>query len=58
MKIHFERTGGFAGLVNSATVDTGSLSSDEAHKVENMVQQANLFKVSPTMENPSKYIEY
>jgi hypothetical protein len=53
MRIHFERTGGFAGMTTSTTVDTSSLPSDEAHKVEDLVQQANIPNTSPTRENPS-----
>jgi len=51
MKIHFERTGGFAGMVRSTTVDTSSLPSDEAHKVEDLVEQADIQNTSPTTEN-------
>jgi hypothetical protein len=51
MKIHFERTGGFAGMVSSTTVDTSSLPSDEARKVEDLVQQANIPSNSPATEN-------
>jgi len=51
MKIHFERAGGFAGMVSSTTVDTSSLPSDEARRVEDLVQQANIPNNSPTTEN-------
>lgn len=54
MKIHFERTGGLAGMVSSTTVDTNSLPSDEARKVEDLVQQANIPNTSPKPGNPSK----
>ena len=54
MRIHFERTGGFAGMTTSTTVDTSSLPSDEAHKVEDLVQQANIPNTSTTTENSPK----
>jgi hypothetical protein len=51
MKIHFERSGGFAGMVSSTTVDTSSLPSDESRRVEDLVQQANITNHSLTSEN-------
>jgi hypothetical protein len=53
MKIHFERTGGFAGMVTSFTVDTNSLPSAEADQVLDIVQHANFFNLPP-IQPPAK----
>ena len=43
MHIHFERTGGFAGLRLIATVHTESLSPEEARELHEMVDAAGFF---------------
>lgn len=40
-------------MTTSSTVDTSALPSDEAHKVEDLVQQANIPDTSSTTENQS-----
>jgi hypothetical protein len=39
MKIYFERSGGFAGMLSSTTVDTQNLSSKEANEIKNLVEK-------------------
>jgi len=47
MKIYFERSGGFTGILRSLSVDTSSLPSDQAGQIQNMVEKANFFNLSP-----------
>ncbi len=49
MKIQFERTGGVAGLRLTATVHSGTLSPEEARKVQEMVQEARFFELPSTL---------
>lgn len=46
MRIHFERTGGFAGMLMTTTVDTDSLSSEVARELRDMVHAAAFFDLS------------
>lgn len=55
MKIYFERTGGFAGMRMTATVNTESLSPDKARELRDMVDAAAFFDLpaliaAPTLE--------
>jgi hypothetical protein len=43
MKIYFERSGGFAGISSSTMVDIHSLPPDEAHKIQDMIDNAKGF---------------
>ncbi len=43
MRIHFERTGGFAGIRLQTTVDTDQLSPKEARQLSSLVDAAKLF---------------
>jgi hypothetical protein len=51
MKIYFERSGGFAGMLSSTTVDTENLPSKEAIEIKNLVEKAHFFEL------PSKLIQ-
>jgi hypothetical protein len=42
-RIYFERSGGFAGISISTTVDTQSLPPDEAHRLQGMIDNAKEF---------------
>ena len=54
MKIYFERSGGFAGIFSSTTVDTQSLSSKESSQLKNLVDEANFFELPSKLFQPSK----
>ncbi len=43
MRIHFERTGGFAGMRMTATVDTESLPAEEGGELQELVEAAGFF---------------
>lgn len=45
MIIHFERSGGFAGIGLHATVDTEQLSQPEAETLKELVSQADFFQL-------------
>ncbi len=45
MRIYFERTGGFAGMRVTATVDTDSLPSDDARELGELVDASGFFDI-------------
>jgi hypothetical protein len=45
MRIGFERTGGFAGLRMSASIDTNTLEDETAAELHQMVEQADFFNL-------------
>ncbi len=58
MLIHFERTGGFAGMRTSITLDTGSVSLEEARKLQEMVEAAGFFDLPPEFPVPKRGADY
>ncbi|MBE0696800.1 MAG: hypothetical protein IH586_07745 [Anaerolineaceae bacterium] len=52
-RIYFERTGGFAGLRLSTSVDTQSLDELEASRLEQEIEQANFFHLPARLQTPS-----
>lgn len=52
MRIHFERSGGFAGMRVTVTVDTELLSPQEAHDLERSVDAARFFELPATITAP------
>lgn len=53
MRIHFERTGGFAGMRMRATVDSESLSPEEARDLHEMVDAAGFFDLPAAITTPT-----
>ncbi|HEX6305061.1 MAG TPA: protealysin inhibitor emfourin [Anaerolineales bacterium] len=53
MRIQFERSGGFAGLLVQTTVDTDSRPPPEADKLVNLVEEANFFDLPAQITSPS-----
>lgn len=49
MKVHFERSGGFAGIGTSVSLDTDNMSQDESAQFHQMYKNMNFFDL------PSKY---
>lgn len=45
MRIHFERTGGFAGMRLSTTVDSDELPEPQAEKLKDAVQNTSFFEL-------------
>ncbi len=54
MRIHFERTGGFAGMGMAATIDTGSLSQEEAAQLRDLVEAAGFFDLPAEVTGPER----
>ena len=54
MKVYFERSGGFAGMLSSTTVDTQNLSSKEASEINNLVEKAHFYELPSKLSQPSK----
>ena len=53
MKIYFERSGGFAGMLSSTTVDTQNLSSKEANEIKNLVEKAHFCELPSKLSQSS-----
>ncbi len=53
MQIHFERTGGIAGMRVAATIDTGALSPDEARDLQALVEAAKFFNLPTVIASPT-----
>jgi|SRR5919202_5782438 hypothetical protein len=58
MKIHFERSGGFAGISTSFTVDSNSISLDEQDIVKNMIDTARFFELPSETPLPKRGADY
>ena len=54
MWIYFERTGGLAGMMLNVTIDTGSLSQDEARYLLEMIDRARFFELPAEMTGIQK----
>ena len=52
MKIHFERTGGFAGLRTSVVLDTDTMPQNESEQLCNMCNHVNFFNL-PSKSEPN-----
>jgi hypothetical protein len=51
MKISYQRTGGFAGMVISFSIYTDELSSDEIEELKNLVAAADFFELPSKIES-------
>ncbi len=49
MKIHLERSGGFAGMTSSTTVDTKALAPNDANELQTLIHKSNLFEHSANL---------
>lgn len=58
MLIHFERTGGFAGMRTSVNLDTKSLPKDEAGKLQELVDKAGFFNLPASFPPPKRGADY
>jgi hypothetical protein len=52
MKISFKRSGGFAGMRLSFTIDTLSLTGGEGQILEDLVEKTGFFDMPPTLPSP------
>jgi hypothetical protein len=58
MKIHFERSGGFAGIGTTFTVDSNSLSFDEKDRLRNIIDNARFFDLPSETPLPRRGADY
>ncbi len=61
MHIHIERSGGFAGMRITASLNTDSLSPEEAHPIQDMIAAARFFDLPdriPTGANVADQFYY
>ena len=45
MKISFERSGGFAGMIISVAIDTDNLSPEIANQIQSWIEQSGFFQL-------------
>lgn len=58
MKISFERSGGFAGMIMAVSLDTTELSPTDAKHLQSLVEASNFFqlpKVIPATAQPDRF---
>jgi hypothetical protein len=53
MRISFERSGGFAGMIMSTTVDTANLPANEASQLQQLVEVADFFNLATVISSPN-----
>lgn len=58
MKIYFERSGGFAGLRMTASLDTGLMSDEDAQHIEELVASSDFFALPDVFSLPEKGADY
>jgi hypothetical protein len=61
MKIYLERSGGFAGILITVSVDTSLVPSEQAGQIQEMVEDANFFNLSSLPQpksGPADYFTY
>jgi len=58
MRIRLERTGGFAGMRREVALDTETLPSDEARKLQEMVNAAGFFNLPEKFPLPERGADY
>jgi hypothetical protein len=58
MQIHFERTGGFAGLRKAVSLDTESLPPEGGKKLQEMIDAAGFFDLPTKFPVPKKGADY
>ncbi len=53
MKVTFERSGGFAGIVMTTTVDTETLPTAEGEHLHQLMQTTDFFHLPATIASPN-----
>ncbi len=57
MRISFERSGGFAGMTRTTTIDTATLPPNEADQVPQLVKAADFFELPQTITSDTRGID-
>ena len=58
MRISIERSGGFTGMRMSFTLSEDMLSQDEMQKIQDIINQANFFEITPKTLAPPGAADY
>jgi hypothetical protein len=53
MRIYLERTGGFAGMSRTMTVDTTSIPKETANLLPQLLEESNFFNLPAYIDSPS-----
>ncbi|UCG85756.1 MAG: hypothetical protein JSW71_17830 [Gemmatimonadota bacterium] len=53
MRIHFERTGGFAGLRLTVDIETDTLSQEDQRRLQQLVEEADFFTLPAELRDTS-----
>ncbi|MBW4480527.1 MAG: hypothetical protein KME54_27735 [Tolypothrix brevis GSE-NOS-MK-07-07A] len=54
MRISFERSGGFAGIIKTTNIDTTTLSPNESNQVSQLIQSAGFFELPQTITSDTR----
>ncbi len=54
LQVQWERTGGFAGMRTAATIDSESLSQEEARRLRELVEAAGFFELPEEIADPAE----
>ncbi len=54
MQVQWERTGGFAGMRMAATIDSESLSEEEARQLRDLIERAGFFELPEEIGGPAE----
>jgi hypothetical protein len=54
MRISFERSGGFAGITRTKTIDTATLPPNESNQVSQLIQSAGFFELPQTITSDTR----
>jgi hypothetical protein len=58
MKIHFERSGGFAGIPFTTVVESDSLSLEEKNRLKSILDNAKFFDLPSVTSTPKRGADY
>lgn len=57
MRIDFERTGGFAGLMIKKVIDSDKLPPDDANRLHQLIEASNFFKLPKSITSSSPGVD-
>ena len=57
MRIYFERSGGFTGIILAVELDTSRLPNEEARQLEDMVASLDFFKLPEQFTSPNPGVD-
>ena len=57
LSIHYERTGGFAGLHLKKTIIIADLPISEAHEIQDLIENASFFSLPENLPSPEPGVD-